>query len=407
VNIRQVQKKDLETISKLLVKVFDESLSSNFTKQSAKEFKKNHLSEQSLYSRMSKLMFVAEDKGKIIGFIEANSNNLQLFFVDKEYQGKGIGKRLLNKIEKMVKNNKANSIHVDASIEAEIVYQSLGFKKTTGKRTKNGRLYQPMEKILLSFLVIILLNGCNITPPQEKIPTPSAETLTINKELDQPPKPQISKTTPSAETLTINKESGQYTIDIKYPKLIGYDDKINKIIKNSVDKEIKLFIDEATSLDLDADEIEKSDFGKSGLYVEYSNYLLNENYISILFESSVYESGAAHPYSYTWPFNYDVKNGKELELYDMFVPDSNFWDAISTTVIPKIEEKMGYENGLNNDWIKDGAGADPDNFQSFNITKKGFVFHFDPYQIAPYAAGRQDIEIDFEDLGAILMPEWT
>ena len=38
-----------------------------------------------------------------------------------------------------------------------------------------------------------------------------------------------------------------------------------------------------------------------------------------------------------------------------------------------------------------------ENFKSWNITKKGLIFTFDPYQVASYAAGRFEVIIPFEN----------
>ncbi len=238
-----------------------------------------------------------------------------------------------------------------------------------------------MKKIFLIVLSVFLLSGCT---PAVHAPAPVKH---------------------SAETLTIKDETGIYMVDIKYPKL-DYTDEINQMIKDKMNTEIELFADEAASLELTAEEIEEYVYGKSGLWIDYTVYLLSEDYISVAFETSVYNSGAAHPYSYTEVFNYDVKNNKDLLLVDMFVPDTMFWEAISATVIPKIKFALYEDEMTDDDWIDEGAGPDPKNFIAFNITEDGFVFHFDPYQVAAYAAGPQRIEVNFEELGAILMPEW-
>ncbi|MBA4336572.1 hypothetical protein C0416_02235 [bacterium] len=242
-----------------------------------------------------------------------------------------------------------------------------------------------MKKMSLIALSIILLSGCQ----QPVLDLPIVET----------PKEH------SAETVTYEEETGTYIIKIEYPKL-DYTEEINQKIKKKIDSEIKLFIEEADSLELSAEEIEEFGYGKSGLWIDYAVYLLTDEYISLSLESSIYNSGAAHPYSYTEVFNYDIKNDKELLLVDMFAPDTMFWEAISATVIPKIKDKLYEDEFADDSWIDEGAGPDSKNFSAFNITENGFIFHFFPYQVAAYAAGPQEIEVKFEELGAILMPEW-
>lgn len=125
-NIRRAKKKDLKNVSKLISRTFDNPA----------RFENNILK--------GKLAFLAEEKNKIIGFIEADPDRIRIFCVDKKHQGKGIGKSLMKKLESLTKD----IIYVSASIPAVPIYLNLGFKKTTGKRKKNGRQYQPMKKIL-------------------------------------------------------------------------------------------------------------------------------------------------------------------------------------------------------------------------------------------------------------------
>lgn len=243
-----------------------------------------------------------------------------------------------------------------------------------------------MKKLALLIASVILITGCDTITPDVQAPAPL-------------------ESKHSAKTITYEEETGTYIMNIEYPEL-DYSNEINEMIEGKIESEKELFIAEAVSLELSAEEIEESGFGKSGMWITYTVYLLNDDYISLAFETSIYNSGAAHPYSYTEVFNYDVKNEKELLLVDMFVPDTMFWEAISATVIPKIKDKLYGDELANDEWIEEGAGPEPENFHAFNITEDGFIFHFFPYQVAAYAAGPQEIEVKFEELSAILMPEW-
>lgn len=250
-----------------------------------------------------------------------------------------------------------------------------------------------MKKFALIILAIFLFAGCD-------------QITEIPKETNDDEITNTQETKEHTDELLIHKgETGTYMVEAQYPKL-DYSEKINQMIEDMIYTEADLFAEEAASLGLTEEEIEESAFGKSGLWITYEIYLLNDDYISIAFETSVYNSGAAHPYSYTEVFNYDVKNDKELLLVDMFVPDTMFWEAISSVVVPKLNLKLNEDEFAVDEWIEEGAGPDPQNFHSFTITEDGFVFHFAPYEVAAYAAGPQKVEVSFDELSAILMPEW-
>ena len=57
---------------------------------------------------------------------------------------------------------------------------------------------------------------------------------------------------------------------------------------------------------------------------------------------------------------------------------------------------------LDDDWIQRGAGASGENYDSWTITKQGLKIHFDPYQVAPYAAGPQQVTIPYSALKDII-----
>ncbi len=59
------------------------------------------------------------------------------------------------------------------------------------------------------------------------------------------------------------------------------------------------------------------------------------------------------------------------------------------------------------EWIATGAGPKAENFDSWNITKTGILINFDPYQVAAYAAGPQDVLIPYEEIKSILKQNWV
>ncbi len=120
------------------------------------------------------------------------------------------------------------------------------------------------------------------------------------------------------------------------------------------------------------------------LDVGYSIEFKNEDFVSISYGISDY-SGGAHPNHWTITLNYDLKNNKALKLTDLFKPKSNFLSFISSESIKQITKAQG--EFADADWIEKGAGKDIKNFESWNITKAGLKFYFDPYQVGPYAAG--------------------
>lgn len=74
-------------------------------------------------------IFVAVKRKKIIGVIELDEAQIRSFYVNPDYQNKGIGKILYNKIEEIANSKKIKKLFVKSSLNAQGFYEKLGFKK--------------------------------------------------------------------------------------------------------------------------------------------------------------------------------------------------------------------------------------------------------------------------------------
>lgn len=66
---------------------------------------------------------------KVVGIIGLKDNELKTFFVDPDYQGKGIGRLLYNKLEQVVRERKIKKLILYGSPLGEPVYLKFGFHK--------------------------------------------------------------------------------------------------------------------------------------------------------------------------------------------------------------------------------------------------------------------------------------
>ena len=76
---------------------------------------------------------------------DRRKRHISLFFVDKDSQGKGIGKELM----KVVINNNENSyITVNSSRYGVPIYEKIGFVKIEDEKEQDGLKFTPMKLIL-------------------------------------------------------------------------------------------------------------------------------------------------------------------------------------------------------------------------------------------------------------------
>jgi len=140
------------------------------------------------------------------------------------------------------------------------------------------------------------------------------------------------------------------------------------------------------------------------LNVAYTLVLAQDDLISAKFDVGSYYQGAAHPNSYSDVINFDLKNGKQLKLSDLFKPGSKYLQTIADYSIADLK-KQAKDKGLIEGEIENGASALAKNYQSWNITKTGLGITFDAYQVGPYAAGPQFVMVPYSALKDIINPE--
>ena len=69
------------------------------------------------------------------------------------------------------------------------------------------------------------------------------------------------------------------------------------------------------------------------------------------------------------------------------------------------KQSKAKENSLDDESIKEGAGPNPKNYQSWTITRRGLGVNFDAYQVGPYVAGPQFVLIPYAAIKHIIKPD--
>ncbi len=175
-------------------------------------------------------------------------------------------------------------------------------------------------------------------------------------------------------------EQDKYIINISYPYF--------KI--NFVDNNIGNFIDSSVSnFKNDIKDYEVFNDNKNSLDIFFEPYLISANTISLKFVTSTY-TGGAHGNQIITTKNFDLTSNREVELKDLFKKDG-YLNILSQKAIAKFTNDKTSDSA----WLAEGAGSKYTNFKDFTYStnNKSFVFHFDPYQIAPYSSGILTFEI--------------
>jgi hypothetical protein len=138
----------------------------------------------------------------------------------------------------------------------------------------------------------------------------------------------------------------------------------------------------------------------SSFDVQYKLLSPPSNILSLKFEMEGYISGAAHPYHLSRTVNYDLEQGNDITLADLFLPNAAYLQTLSAYCTAQLKTRdIGFDPDI-------FQGADPtlDNYRNWNITADGLLITFNEYQVAAYAAGPQSVAVPYSELKTLIDP---
>ncbi len=216
----------------------------------------------------------------------------------------------------------------------------------------------------------------------------------MNTPVTTTPTPAQSWPSVATDKEVIEDSNQYYSITAAYP--VTADSFITNSMKTFVEEQITQFKDDTSWATDPATGSAAS--GSLSLDVSYQE-TKSKSADTYVFTIVTY-TGGAHGLQATKTFAFDEK-GKAIMLEDLFTNTDKGLGLVATFVQAEITKK----NISDAKWIKEGAGADPKNYQNFSIGDTGITFIFDPYQVAPYAAGTQNILVPFSVFKSAANPE--
>ncbi len=197
----------------------------------------------------------------------------------------------------------------------------------------------------------------------------------------------------------MSKTTDTATVNLTYPQLQNFPDAtVMAGFNSSVLSDMQKISDEVTTIPGTGMMMANS------ADLDFTVAYKSDKFLSIAGQGSEY-TGGAHPNVIIYTLNYDLSQGKKVAVGDLFKDDS-YLKTISDYCIAQLNSR-----GLTDqDTVSMGAGQQAINFQDFDILSsgdKGLEIIFPPYQVAPYAAGTQTVDIPVSVFSAQLKPEYT
>ena len=227
-------------------------------------------------------------------------------------------------------------------------------------------------------------------PTTTSVPPTATPTVLISQ--------QVSTTSIPIDETDPGSGYPPYTIKAQIPQLTGSGDPrvlaFNQLVNDRLTNEINTWRQNFEQLLLTPNST------GSSLDVRYTLIVQIGDLWSFKFDFDFYSDSAAHPGLNSMTLNYDLGQGKELSLGDLFLPNSNYLEIIATYCTNELS-KQPFADPI----FLEGAKPTKDNYRNWNITPDGLLITFDEYQVAPYAAGPQQITVPYNELRTAINPQ--
>lgn len=225
---------------------------------------------------------------------------------------------------------------------------------------------------------------------------------------------EVATSTPEALAPNVIEEHGQYfDIKVSYPAETALKTSLSAeadleavtLMEDFVEESVREFKKQGNFENLTPEDVQimgLSEDRKESIQIAYEE-IKGEKTVSYVYTLFVDTLGA-HPNTFYRTFTFDLKTGLELDIASLFVPRSDYLRRLSAISQFELAKSLG--EFANVEYIGQGTKPEAINFQSFVIEDDELVLLFPPYQVAPYAAGSQEVSIPLEQLEEILKPEY-
>ncbi|MBD3252024.1 DUF4163 domain-containing protein [Candidatus Uhrbacteria bacterium] len=184
----------------------------------------------------------------------------------------------------------------------------------------------------------------------------------------------------------IREDHSTYTIDIRYPVLLNasYADSFNRTIRKDMN-------DLTEAFKRIAEEPVITPPGPITLTLEPVHLYHEDGILNVLLTGSEY-TGGAHPNALYQSYLFDGENRTLITLPEYLETR----DELSMgEVVEAARQQLEAHEYLGDDkeWIRTGTEPKPENYGVVALNDQWLTVIFPPYQVGPYAAGPQEVEI--------------
>jgi N-acetylglutamate synthase-like GNAT family acetyltransferase len=127
VQIRKFNEEDLQSLYRLIQNTIDISYHEAYPKEAIEFFREYHSKEQILNDTATGYTVIAEYNSEVLGTGTLFGTNIRRVFVNPLLQHRGIGKLIVQELERRASVEKIATIDLEASLVSRQFWESLGF----------------------------------------------------------------------------------------------------------------------------------------------------------------------------------------------------------------------------------------------------------------------------------------
>lgn len=140
---------EIDIAFELIWRVFQEFVAPDYTKEGIDTFYREYVTNQKFREKFrdgSETMYGVYVKEQLVGVVSVSvKNTISCVFVDSDFHGMGIGKKLIEVVLEILRQRGEKSIRLNASPYAVAFYHKLGFRAIGEQNLYQGIVYTPME----------------------------------------------------------------------------------------------------------------------------------------------------------------------------------------------------------------------------------------------------------------------
>jgi hypothetical protein len=132
---------------------------------------------------------------------------------------------------------------------------------------------------------------------------------------------------------------------------------------------------------------------RNELRASYTVSYASPRSLTVTYEVWTY-TGGIHGNNDIITLSYDVESGQRLLFEDLIVATDTALERLAAYCSKALRVPLGED--LDEAMLKSGTAPELDNYSSFSLFPAGLRIHFQPYQVAPFAAGAQRVDVPLE-----------